>query len=75
MNTNIHIPQKVVRRLEDNRFVVESKKGKKYIVDCLKGVNPNLIIENEYYYIDFHFSPQYRSNVGYLTVIIVKELL
>ena len=69
------IPQKVVKKINNTSFIVESKKGKKYIVDCLKECNPNLIVENEYYLVEFHFSPQYNRKIGYLTGIIVENLL
>ena len=71
----ISVPQKVIKRLSNDTFVVQSMKGKKYVVDCLKECNPNLIIENEYYFVEFHFSPQYNSKVGYLTGDIVESLL
>lgn len=69
------IPQKVVKRLSNNQFVVESKKGKKYVVDCLRECNPNLIIENEFYFIEFHYSYEHHSKRGYLTGLIVEGLL
>lgn len=69
------IPQKVIKRLSKNEFLVESKKGKKYIVDCLRECNPDLIILNEYYFIEFHYSHEHRSRRGYITGFIVESLL
>ena len=72
---SMKIPQKIVKKISDRSFIAESKKGKKYIVDCLKDCNPNLIIEDEYYFVEFHFSPQYNRKIGYLTGDLVESLL
>ncbi len=61
------VPQKVIRKISTNKFVIQSRKGKRYVVECLRGADPNKILPSTEYYVEYHFSPTYNRKVPYLT--------